>query len=146
MLLHVHERLFSGAVRSDHAHRQQRPQPDRQLVGRNELDDSPGSDHPCHYVAIRLVTRTRRGAMSPKQERRGYFPAFSPCGRPGALTALLTSAAKQLFGRLKYSRTARERLAAPRRSGRCQPNLGRPLSFVGGGATASGRSTKFDKR
>ena len=43
----------------DYAKRQQRRQPDRQLVGGNELDDGSGSDRTDPCVAIRLVTRTR---------------------------------------------------------------------------------------
>src|SRR5215831_13316565 len=43
----------------DYAKRQQRRQPDRQLVGRNELDDGSGSDRTGPCVAIRPVTRTR---------------------------------------------------------------------------------------
>src|SRR5262249_13758427 len=43
----------------DYAKRQQRRQPDGQLVGRNELDDGSGSDRTGPCVAIRLVTRTR---------------------------------------------------------------------------------------
>src|SRR6516165_5677563 len=42
----------------DHANRQQRRQPERQLVGRNELDDGSGSDPTGHIVAIPLVTVT----------------------------------------------------------------------------------------
>src|SRR5262244_580294 len=60
----------------DYAKRQQRRQPDGQLVGRNELDDGSGSDRTGPCVAIRLVTRTRREAMSPKQERPGLLPGF----------------------------------------------------------------------
>src|SRR5215813_2616288 len=41
----------------DYAKRQQRRQPDRQLVGRNELDDGSGSDCTGPCIAIRLVTR-----------------------------------------------------------------------------------------
>jgi hypothetical protein len=43
----------------DHAKQQQRRQPDRQLVGRNELDDGSGGDRTGPCVAIRLITRTR---------------------------------------------------------------------------------------
>src|SRR5262249_25789776 len=43
----------------DYAKRQQGRQPNRQLVGRNELDDGSGSDRAGPCVAIRLVTRTR---------------------------------------------------------------------------------------
>ena len=43
----------------DYAKRQQRRQPDRQLVGRNELDDGSGSVRTGPCMAIRLVTRTR---------------------------------------------------------------------------------------
>src|SRR5215467_13567059 len=41
----------------DYAKRQQRRQPDRQLVGRNELDDGSSSDCTGPCMAIRLVTR-----------------------------------------------------------------------------------------
>ena len=43
----------------DYAKPQQRRQPDRQLMGRNELDDGSGSDRTGPCMAIRLVTRTR---------------------------------------------------------------------------------------
>ena len=67
MLLAGHERLLTivnrgaGVLKGghDYAKRQQRRQPDGQLVGRNELDDGSGSDPTGPCVAIRLVTRTR---------------------------------------------------------------------------------------
>ena len=66
MLLARHERLLpvnrgAGVLKGgrDYAKRQQRRQPDRQLVGRNELDDGSGSDRTGPCMAIRLVTRTR---------------------------------------------------------------------------------------
>ena len=59
MLLPVHERLSAWGWRlkggHDRAKQQQRRQLDRQLVGRNELDDGSGSDRTGPYVAIRLV-------------------------------------------------------------------------------------------
>ena len=59
MLLPVHECLLSvGAGGHDHANRQQRRQPERQLVGRNELDDGSGSDPTGHIVALPLITGT----------------------------------------------------------------------------------------
>ena len=42
----------------DHAKQQQRRQPERQLVGRNDLDDGCGSDPTGHTLAIPLVTGT----------------------------------------------------------------------------------------
>ena len=42
----------------DYAKRQQRRQPDRRLMGRNELDDGSGSDRTGPCVAIRLVTHS----------------------------------------------------------------------------------------
>ena len=65
MLLPVHERLLIsspwgwrlGKGGHDHAEQQQRPQPDRQLVGRNEFDDGSGSNRTGPCVAIRLVTQ-----------------------------------------------------------------------------------------
>src|SRR5262245_39533654 len=97
----------------DHAKRQQRRQPDRQLVGRNELDDGSGSDRTGPCVAIRLVTRTRREAMSPKQERPGLLPGFfnSP-------SSLSISASKRA---ISASRSAR-RFPRPAQALRVSPS------------------------
>ena len=42
----------------DHANRQQRRKPERQLVGRNELDDGSGSGPTGRILAIPLITGT----------------------------------------------------------------------------------------
>ena len=57
----------------DHANRQQRQQPERQLVGRNEFDDGSGSDPTGHIVAIPLVTGTRHLLSSVAAEQRMAF-------------------------------------------------------------------------
>jgi len=56
-----------------HANLQQRRQPERQLVGRNELDDGCGSDRTGHIVAIPLVTGTRHLLSSVAAEQRMAF-------------------------------------------------------------------------
>src|SRR5262245_13000666 len=48
--------LASGG--HDHANRQQRRKPERQLVGRNELDDGSGSGPTGRILAIPLITGT----------------------------------------------------------------------------------------